>query len=394
MTFLLIILLLFEILSFLTLKDHFSRGSRSVYYGIMAVHSALSLAMWLYALTVIFFKGHADDPEYINKQLIFSGLLSAILIPRMLLCFLHFTGKLLRIKKGGHSRLLTGSGLIFSGLIFLVVVHGSYTGRYNFRTEEVTVRLKNLDPSLDGLVIAQLSDLHLSSFFRHPGRLDDVMKRIEKYQPDLIINTGDFVTVGSREFTGFDTILSKYRGRYGNYAILGNHDMGTYFPPGEKEEKRMTPVLMDSLISASGYRVLNDENDIIDIHGVKVAVMGITTSGRHPRIIHGDIGKAISGTGSAGLKILLCHDPNQWDSEVAGRTDIQLSLAGHTHGMQIGIITRKYRWSPAAYYYPRWNGLYSEGNQYLYVNRGLGVLGIPFRLGMPPEITIITLRTG
>lgn len=394
MTFIFISLLLFEILSFLTLKEQFLKSSRSVYYGIMAVHFALSLTIWFYALTVVSFRGPADDPEFINDQLVFSGLLSAVLLPRGLLSIFHFTGKLIRIKKGGHSRRLTGTGLVLSGLIFLVVGHGSVRGRYNFKTEKITISLKNLHPSLDGLIIAQLSDLHLSSFFKQPGRLDDVMKEIEKYHPDLILNTGDFVTVGSREFAGFDTILSKYRGRYGNYAILGNHDMGTYFPPDEEEERRMTPVLISNMISRSGYRVLNNENDIIDIHGVKVAIIGVTTSGRHPGIKHGDLGKAISGTGSAALKILLCHDPNQWDTDVAGRTDIQLSLAGHTHGMQMGIITKKIRWSPAVRYYPHWNGLYSEGDQYLYVNRGLGVLEIPFRICMSPEITIITLRTG
>lgn len=394
MAFTFIILLLFEVLSFLTLKDYFSTYSQSVHYGVLAVHFALSAAMWFYALTVMSFGGPADDPEFISKQLIFTGLFSAVLVPRGLLSIFHFTGKLIKIKKGGHIRRLTGTGLVLSLLISLVVLHGSVRGRYNFTTEEVKISLKDLPPSLDGLVIAQLSDLHLSSFFRQPGRLDDAMKEVNKYHPDLIVNTGDFVSVGSREFSGFDAILSKYRGRYGNYAILGNHDMGTYFPPEALEEKRMTPALVSSLISRSGYRVLNDENEIIDIHGIKVAIIGVTTSGRHPGIKHGDLEKAIAGTDSAVLKILLCHDPNQWDTDVAGRTDIRLSLAGHTHGMQIGIITKKIRWSPAIFYYPHWNGLFSEGDQYLYVNRGLGVLGVPFRICMPPEITIITLTTG
>jgi predicted MPP superfamily phosphohydrolase len=110
-------------------------------------------------------------------------------------------------------------------------------------------------------------------------------------------------------------------------------------------------------------------------------------------ITHGDITKARLGTDSANLRIFLCHDPNQWASDVEGKTDIELTLSGHTHGMQMGIISRWFRWSPVKRYYPHWNGLYSEGNQYHYVNRGLGTLAVPFRIWMPPEITLITLRS-
>jgi predicted MPP superfamily phosphohydrolase len=149
---------------------------------------------------------------------------------------------------------------------------------------------------------------------------------------------------------------------------------------------------MNDMIHSSGYTVLNDENIVVDINGAKVAFIGVTTGGRHPDIIHGDLKKAISGLDSVDLKIFLCHDPNQWEEDVTGKTDIELTLAGHTHGMQIGILTKKFRWSPSKYFYPHWNGLYSKGNQHLYVNRGLGVLAIPARIWMPPEITVIQLE--
>jgi predicted MPP superfamily phosphohydrolase len=223
--------------------------------------------------------------------------------------------------------------------------------------------------------------------------MEEVMETVDSYNPDLIVNTGDFITLGPREYGRFDTLLIKYRGMYGNYAIIGNHDVGTYLPDGFTAEKRETPDKMRELILNSGYDLLNDENRIIDIKGSELAIIGVKTGGSHPEIIHGDLGKAIMGTDSADLKILLMHDPNQWDKDVVGKTDIELSLAGHTHGMQIGIITRNFRWSPAKRFYPRWHGLYSEGEQFLYVNRGLGVLGVPFRIWMPPEITIITLRS-
>jgi predicted MPP superfamily phosphohydrolase len=149
---------------------------------------------------------------------------------------------------------------------------------------------------------------------------------------------------------------------------------------------------MNLLISASGYKVLNDENIIIQINGEKIGLIGVITRGRHPKMIHGDLPKAMAGLDSVSLKILLAHDPNQWRKDVAGKTDIDLTLSGHTHGMQLGIMTKKFRWSPSKYFYPDWGGLYKESNQYLYVNRGLGVLAIPFRIWMPPEITIITIK--
>jgi hypothetical protein len=349
--------------------------------------------MWFYIFMTITYTGYPDEPSNINDQLILTGLLSAVLIPRSIFSTIHFAGKLIRKKRGGHIRWLTEAGIIYSALIFLIIGYGSLFGRFNFRTEEVTVRIKELKPSLDGLKIAQLSDMHLSSFYKKSQRLEEVMETVGSYNPDLIVNTGDFITLGSREYDRFDTLLIKYRALYGNYAIIGNHDMGTYLPDRLTGEKRATLARMIKLISNSGYHLLNDENEIIDIRGAKVALIGVKTEGSHPGIIHGDLKKAAMGTDSADLKILLCHDPNQWEADVTGKTDIQLSLAGHTHGMQIGIVTRKFRWSPAKWFYPQWNGLYSEGEQRLYVNRGLGVLGVPFRIWMPPEITIITLRS-
>ncbi|HOB84160.1 MAG TPA: metallophosphoesterase [Bacteroidales bacterium] len=385
--------LIFEVLSFLAIKDHYLKPSGVISYIIAAIHFSLSAIMWVYIFKVIIYRGCPDEPSHLNDRLIFTGLLSAVLIPRSIFSTVHFTGKLIRRKKGEHIRWLTNTAIICSAAISLVFGYGSIFGRFNFRTEEVPVNIKDLNQALDGIRIAHLTDMHLSSFYNKSCRLEEAMKTADSYNPDLIVNTGDFITLGYREFDRFDTVLVKYRGKFGNFAILGNHDMGTYLPGNYQEEKRSTQERMRDLVLKSGYYVLNDENTIISIKGVKVAIIGVKTAGSHPDIIYGDLKKAVAGTDSASLKILLCHDPNQWEEDVVGKTDIELSLAGHTHGMQMGIITRNFRWSPAGRYYPRWNGLYTEGDQHLYVNRGLGVLGVPFRIWMPPEITIITLRS-
>jgi predicted MPP superfamily phosphohydrolase len=234
--------------------------------------------------------------------------------------------------------------------------------------------------------------MHLTSFYHHKKQLQKVIDEVNLLNPDLLINTGDFVSYGWREYERDDTILSKAKSRYGSFAILGNHDVGTYDPYFTEADKDNNILIINNLIKASGYQVLNDEYKTINIGKARIALIGVVTGGRHPHMVHGNLEKAISGLDSVDLKILLSHDPNHWAEAVTGKTDIDITLSGHTHGMQMGIITKKFRWSPAKYFYPHWNGLYTSGRQYQYVNRGLGVLAIPFRIWMPPEITVITLK--
>jgi len=386
-----VILILLEILTILVLKEHFFKSSRLIFYLSLSLHSLLSIWLWYVIFNVIFYKGFFDTPRNIWMHLNLTGMIVAVATPRLLTCLFHYTGRLFRIRKGGYLRWLTRAGLILSIFIFSVIALGTFFGKFNFKTEEITIKIKGMDEGLDSIRIVHISDLHLATFYKHHNRLREVVDEINRLNPDLIINTGDFVSYGWREFDRCDTILSKARGRFGSYAILGNHDMGTYLPEAADEDRKAVAIKVNELASASGYNVLNDEHVILNIKGATIELIGVETYGRYPDIIHGDLKKAIEGPDSADLKILLCHDPNQWRQDVTGKTDINLTLSGHTHGMQVGIITKKFRWSPSKYFYPEWNGLFSEGDQYLYVNRGLGVLGIPFRIWMPPEITVITV---
>ncbi len=388
-----ILIIFLEILTIMALREHYSR-SKPKFFIILAVHLMLSIWLWFLLIKVTVYKGYYDSPDNISTRMNLTGMYCAVVFPRVLICFLHFSGKLFRIKKGGHLRWLTETAIIISLFIFTVIALGTLVGRFNFKTEEVTIRIEDLDPRLKGLKIVHISDLHLAGFHRHKNRLQEAMDKVNSLQPDLIINTGDFISYGWREFDRCDTILVKAKSRYGNFAVIGNHDKGTYLPGSTEADKETIFLKLNELIIKSGYNVLNDEHIILNINGADIAIMGIETSGRYPGIIHGDVEKTYEGTDSADFKILLIHDPNQWREDVTGQTDIALTLAGHTHGMQIGIVTKKIRWSPSKYFYPEWNGLYSEGKQYLYVNRGLGVLAIPFRIWMPPEITIITLEQG
>ena len=392
MILLFFILIITGILSITVLQQHFYYTSRTKHFIAIIIHVILSLWVWIFFFETSFYNSFYDNPKHVWLMMNLTGMVIAIIFPRAILIILHFTGKLLKLKSGNHLRWLTNLGMIFMLGIILVIGLSTFYERFNFTTEEITIKIKGLNKDLDGLKIVQLSDMHLSSFYHHKKELQKVMEEVNELKPDILINTGDFVTFGWREFERYDTILSKASSRYGNFAILGNHDVGTYDPFFTEADRDNNILIMNNLIKASGYQVLNDEFKKVNIGNSKIAMIGVVTGGRHPHMTHGNLVRAISGLDSVDLKILLTHDPNHFDEAVRGKTDIQITFSGHTHGMQMGIITKKIKWSPAKYFYPHWNGLYSEGSQYQYVNRGLGCLAIPFRIWMPPEITVITLK--
>lgn len=388
----LIFLILTEIFTFNVLRQHFIPISRTVYYVSVLINIVLSIWVWVLYFTLTGYPGFFDTPEHVWMLMAFTGALCAVVIPRLLLITLHYTGRLLRRTEKGQIRWLTGTGITIYVLCLIVIITGAFYGKFNFRYEKVTVSIPDLHDDLDNFRIVHISDLHLAGFYHHSHVLPSVMSRINEYSPDIIINTGDFITYGWREFGRNDTILVSARGRYGKFAVIGNHDAGTYHPDFTAADRDNHVLIMNNLIEASGYRLLNNESEVIRVGNAELAICGVTSAGRHPDILHGDLESALQGADSADLRILLTHDPNHWLEEVAGKkNNIELTLSGHTHGMQMGIMTRNFRWSPSRFFYPNWNGLYQRGTQFQYVNRGAGVLGIPFRIWMPPEITLITL---
>lgn len=385
------LLVLSEVFSVAVLRQHYFNFSRLKYNIILIIHIILSIWLWILFLELYGYDSFYDSPGHIWLLMSFAGMITAVVLPRIILIILHFSGKLVSRRKGSHIRWLTNSGYILSAFLFSVITVSTLHGRFNFKEENVTIPVKGLKQDFNGLKIVQISDLHLSGFYHHKHVLMEVVERINRQNPDIIINTGDFVSFGWREYGRIDTILSKMKSRYGNFAILGNHDAGTYNPEYTEADRANNILIMKNLIRSSGYQVLQDEFTKLRLGNSNLAIIGVSTSGIHPYIVHGDIQKAIEGLDSADLKILLTHDPNHWAKDIVGKTNIELTFSGHTHGMQFGIMTKNFKWSPAKYIFPRWNGLYKEGIQKLYVNRGLGLLAIPFRIWMPPEITIITL---
>ncbi len=381
-----------DLLSNLILWKITSGKKRVVRFSAIGFNILLSAFTILFAIKYRLLGDEYATPEGIMDNLHLNLGLFLTMLPRTILVALHFAGVLIRIRHHGYIKALTLTGIIIWSLILYMGAYGYFIGRFNFRYEEVDVHIPDLHPDLDGFRIVQISDLHLGSFHGSSGKIVEMVDKINALEPDLILNTGDFITLGTREFGDIDTILKRNISRYGNYAIIGNHDIGTYLRSATESEIQKTTADVSRLIVKSGYILLNRENDIINVGNSRVAIIGAETRGRHPLIIHPQLDEALKGTIDADIRILMTHDPNHWEQVIADTPGIELTLSGHTHGMQFGYLGKRIKWSPAQYIFPRWYGLYTSGDMNLYVNRGVGVLGIPVRFGMPPEVTILTLR--
>jgi len=190
---------------------------------------------------------------------------------------------------------------------------------------------------------------------------------------------------------GWEELLASLSAKYGKYSILGNHDYGDYWQWANAEEKQANMDLLSDLYKRMGFRLLLNESAAITSKDDSIVIMGVENWGKPPFKQYGDLKRAMASANGAPFRILLSHDPSHWDAEVAGKTNIQLTLSGHTHAGQVGIRINGYSWSPSQFFYKKWNGLYRDKGQYLYINRGLGTIGFPGRIGMSPEITVIEL---
>ena len=283
-------------------------------------------------------------------------------------------------------------GLILGLLTFVAFGLGMARGRTNVKVFHESVKIKNLPDSFHGLRIVQLSDIHLAGFYRHPGYIRKVVTMVNKLEPDLICFTGDMVHNFSEEVDPFIDILKDLSAPLGKVAVLGNHDYGAYFNWDSKEEEAANLEQVKTQIRASGFDLLLNEHRIISLNDDSLVILGVENWGKPPFPQLGDLPKAMSGINPDHIKILLSHDPSHWDLQVNEKENIDLTLSGHTHGMQFGIEIGKFRWSPSQWTYKHWAGLYGKNGQQLYVNRGLGYTGFPGRVGIRSEITLLTLQ--
>ena len=272
-------------------------------------------------------------------------------------------------------------------------LYGMVRGAYKYRVHHVKVPSPNLPTEFDGFKIIQLSDIHVGSFV-NDNALKKAFDIVEKQNADLILFTGDLVNNISTELHGYEEQFKRLNAPHGVYSVLGNHDYGDYVQWDSAEEKTQNLEKLKNKQKDFGWKLLMNEHVAIEKNGAKIGLLGIENWGgnmRFPR--YGKMKEASKDTEHYPFKILMSHDPSHWDMQVLlDYPEVDLTLSGHTHGMQFGIEIPGFKWSPVQYMYKNWSGLYKSGKQFLYVNRGLGFLGYPGRLGIWPEITVIELQ--
>lgn len=292
-----------------------------------------------------------------------------------------------------RSTFLKTIALILGGVSVSGFLYG-ITNRYNYQVRRVRLSFKNLPPAFKGLKIVQISDIHSGSFDHHDVVARGVQKVIDE-KADIIFFTGDLVNNKAEEIKPYMDIFSTLRAPMGVYSTLGNHDYGDYVEWDSPEAKRANLEELKQIHGRMGWKLMMNEHIVLERGDDKIAVVGIenwSAKANFPK--YGDMRKAYQGLAEKNIpfKILLSHDPSHFDAQVTTMyKDIDLTLSGHTHGMQFGIEIPGFKWSPVKYMYPKWAGQYQVGSQHLYVNRGYGFLGYPGRLGILPEITVIEL---
>ena len=269
--------------------------------------------------------------------------------------------------------------------------YGIISGAHDYRVRRVTVKLKNLPKSFDGMRIGQISDIHSGSFWNKVAVKGGV-EMLLKEKPDMVFFTGDLVNNQTSEVKEYLPIFEKIKAPMGVFSVTGNHDYGDYHKWASKEEKSQYFRDLVQTHKTMGYDILMNENRIIEQGGEKIAIIGNENWGvRFSK--YGKLDQAYRGTEEAAVKLLLSHDPTHWDAQVRTQyPDIDMTFAGHTHGFQFGVEIGGFKWSPVQYVYKQWSDLHQEGDQYLYVNRGFGFIGYPGRVGIPPELTIFELK--
>jgi predicted MPP superfamily phosphohydrolase len=291
-----------------------------------------------------------------------------------------------------RSEFMSKAALIAATVPFGAMAYGVISGAHDYRVRRKTIKLPNLPKEFDGIKIGQLSDIHSGSFFNKTAVKGGVEMMLNE-KPDLIFFTGDLVNNESSEVKDYIDVFNKLKAPLGVYSVTGNHDYGDY---RQWESQRAKTQNFKELIEAHrllGFNLLMNQHAVIERGGEKIAILGIENWGAGRFTKYGKLDQAYQGSEEAAVKLLLSHDPSHWDAQVRPRyTDIDVAFAGHTHGFQFGVELGGFKWSPSQYVYKQWAGLYQEGSQYLYVNRGFGYLGYPGRVGMPPELTIIELK--
>ena len=290
-------------------------------------------------------------------------------------------------------RFLSTIAMGIAALPFSALLYGMVKGKYNFRVLKYDLEFDDLPQSFDGYRITQISDVHSGSFDNRE-KIEYAIDLINKQKSDVLLFTGDMVNNMAEEMLPWKGLFSTLRAKDGKFSVLGNHDYGDYVSWETEEAKRNNLTDLKNIQKEMGFDLLLNDSRYLQKGDDRIALIGVENWGRGGFKKAGDLKKAVSNIDKDDFKILMSHDPSHWEDQVL-KDDYHyhLTLSGHTHGMQFGIeIPGWIKWSPARWRYKYWAGVYEEMGQMINVNRGFGFLGYPGRVGIWPEITVITLK--
>ena len=290
-------------------------------------------------------------------------------------------------------KFLSQMAVALAALPFASLLIGMIKGKYNYKVMHYALEFDDLPEAFDGFTLTQISDIHSGSF-DNAKKVAYGVDLINAQKSDVILFTGDIVNNKASELVPWKSIFSKLEAPQGKYSVLGNHDYGDYTEwPTEKDKENNLADLI-KMQEEMGFRVLLNETHFFEKEGARIALIGVENWGKGGFKKSGDLVQASKEVNSDDFKILMSHDPSHWEAKVLPHPyTYHLTLSGHTHGMQFGIeIPGWIKWSPVKWRYKQWAGLYQEKEQWINVNRGFGFLGYPGRVGIWPEITVITLK--
>ncbi len=288
-------------------------------------------------------------------------------------------------------KFISTTALAAAGIFSALAIDGIIFGKYRHTVRKVKLRFKNLPENFKGYKIVQISDVHSGSFF-NPQKLQKAIDLINEQDADVVLFTGDMVNNYADEFKPFIPLFKSIKAKDGKFSILGNHDYGDYGAWNSREEKAQNIPTLKNYQAEAGFKMLRNENIALEKNGEKIYLLGVENWGIKPFPQYGDLDKALKGVPEDAIKVLMSHDPTHFDEVVKKhKTNVHLTLSGHTHGMQFGLDLKNIKWSPVKFKYKKWADLYESEGKYLYVNRGFGVIAYPGRVGINPEITVIEL---
>ncbi|MFK7969106.1 MAG: metallophosphoesterase [Bacteroidia bacterium] len=294
----------------------------------------------------------------------------------------------------GRRKFISQGVMALAAIPFAGMIYGIVKGRYAFKIRKVQVPVQGLPAAFNGFTITQLSDIHIGSFDDKEA-VGNALQKVKELNSDIVCFTGDLVNTYAEEFDGWDETFKTLTAAGPVYTILGNHDYGDYAGWDSPAEKQAHFERMVGTHKRMGWDLLRDEHRWIERDGERIALVGVENWGESGFKRYGNLDNALKGTEDAPVRVLLSHDPSHWNAQtVPNKHQVDLTLSGHTHGMQFGVEIPKLgiKFSPVQWRYPQWAGLYNDGgNQHLYVNRGFGHIGYMGRAGIMPEITVLEL---